>query len=88
MGAGRGGRRKGGFGGGRGGRRRALSAGGEEARFGRGAGGKNFLAAFAALRTLAGDWLRRALRGVGVGACVEAAHPYNVDCRIALSVAR
>ena len=73
-----------GVGGGRGGRRRALSAGGEEARFGRGAGGKNFLAAFAALRTLAGDWLRRALRGVEVGAGVEAADPYNADIALKL----
>ena len=67
-------------------RRRALSAGGEVRE--RHAGGKIFLAAFAAVRTFAGDWLRRALRGVGVGACVEAADPYNVDRRIALSLAR
>ena len=42
----------------------------------------------ASLRTLAGDWLRRALRGVEVGAGFEAADPYNVDRRIVWSLAR
>jgi len=74
------------FGGGRGVRRRALPAGGEAASFGGGAR-EEFVAAVG-VRTLAGDWLRRALRGVEVGAGVEAADPYNVDRRIALSLAR
>jgi len=72
------------FGGGRGVRRRALPAGGEAASFGGGAR-EEFVAAVG-VRTLAGDWLRRALRGVEVGAGVEAADPYNADRWIALKL--